>query len=79
MTAYEADPTPVPVLRIVRGDPSAEELAALVAVLAATGFGATPDADSSAAASQWGSPTRMQRGAIHPGGPSSWWASGLPR
>ena len=81
MTAPEVDATTpvVPVLRIVRGDPNAEELAALVAVLAAAGSGAAPDAGAAADASQWGAPTRMQRGAIYPGGPSSWWASGLPR
>ncbi|HEX6887596.1 MAG TPA: acyl-CoA carboxylase epsilon subunit [Candidatus Nanopelagicales bacterium] len=63
-----------PVLRIVHGDPTAEELAAVVAVLAAA---ATSEADGATAAegSHWAAPVRLLRPAVAPTG---WWASGLP-
>ncbi len=63
-----------PALRIVRGDPTAEELAALVAVLAAAGGGAQPD-DTPTAVAQWAPPARLMRPAVAPTG---WWESSLP-
>ena len=63
-----------PLLRVVRGDPSAEELAALVAVLAARA--STPAPAATPAPSLWGRP--VLRSPLHPG-PGAWRASGLPR
>jgi hypothetical protein len=62
-------------LRVVTGDPTPEELAALVGVLASLGGVApspprrTPD---------WNAPRRLHR-VVHPHGPGAWRASGLPR
>ena len=67
--------TTPPLLRVVRGDPTPEELAALVAVLASLGAAAaaptrrTPD---------WNAPRRLTR-VTHRHGLGGWRASGLPR
>jgi hypothetical protein len=64
-----------PFLRVVKGDPTPEELAALVGVLASLGGRAaepprrTPD---------WNAPRRLHR-VVHPHGPGGWRSSGLPR
>ena len=64
-----------PFLRVVKGDPTPEELAALVGVLASLGGPApsplrrTPD---------WNAPRRLHR-VVHPHGAGGWRASGLPR
>ena len=42
-----------PVLRVVRGEPTAEELAALVAVVAARAAAAAPPEESSPRLSHW--------------------------
>lgn len=73
-------------LRLVRGDASPEELAALIAVLAATsgGDGDNPDPSHRSALttgrhaqSQWNLPGRMVRGS-YPHGPEGWRTSALP-
>ena len=66
-------------VRLVRGDPSPEELAALVTVLAAAaaGDGDGGSALTARAASQWSSPRRMVR-LTYPHGPGAWRASALP-
>ncbi len=65
-----------PVLRVVRGDASAEELAALVAVLAARSGGvAVPEPEP---VSLWRDKAAPVRAPLMPG-PGSWRASGLPR
>jgi len=69
--------TPTPLLRVVKGDPSPEELAALVSVLAALGGSAESDTRASAPAA-WNSPRRLHR-VVHPHGPGGWRGSGLPR
>ncbi len=69
MTGLESEP----LLRVVRGDPSPEELAALVAVVAARGSGGA--AAPTPVQSLWSRP-RM-RGPVVPG-PGAWRASGLP-
>ena len=76
MSADDAtlDP-PGPLLRVVRGDPSAEELAALVAVLASASA-ADAEPPSAPERSQWAAPGRMMR---QPIAPTGWWASSLPR
>ena len=67
--------TPTPSLRVVRGEPSAEELAAVVAVLAAASTGAAP-AGEPVPESQWAAPARLLRAPV---APSGWWTSTLPR
>jgi hypothetical protein len=64
-----------PLLRIVRGDPTPEELAAVVAVLAAVSGGEQP-VGPAAPVSQWAPPARLTRTAVAPTG---WWESSLPR
>jgi hypothetical protein len=64
-------------LRIVRGTPSDEELAALTAVLAAAspnGAAETPPPRGSA----WATPAAHLRRPLRPG-PGAWKASALPR
>jgi hypothetical protein len=66
--------TTTPLLRVVKGDPTPEELAALVTVLAslrapAAGPRRTPE---------WHTPRRLHR-VVAPHGPGGWRASGLPR
>jgi hypothetical protein len=65
-----------PVLRIVRGTPSAEELAALVAVLAAAGDADAEPQGPPRATPQWATPERLLR---RPVAPTGWWESSLPR
>ena len=62
-----------PLLRVVRGEPTAEELAALVAVVLARGAAEEP---APAARPLWAVPAL--RGHL-PHGPGAWRASGLPR
>jgi Acyl-CoA carboxylase epsilon subunit len=66
-----------PVLRIVRGDPSDEELAALVAVLTARAT-AKPGAAMPSSASSWADPQRCVRSGLRHG-PGAWRASALPQ
>ncbi len=69
----------VPYLRVVRGDASPQEIAALVAALAAVAA-----ARARAAAAQppparpnWNDPSRRMRTPVHPG-PGGWRRSALP-
>ncbi len=68
---------PVPLLRIVRGDPTPEELAALVAVVAAHASAARAVRER-ARRSAWGDPARLVRPPHQPG-PGGWRRSALPR
>jgi hypothetical protein len=70
-----ADSETTPLLRIVKGNPTAEELAALVGVLASLG-GA--EAAAPEPTTVWNAPRRLHR-VIHPHGPEGWRSSGLPR
>ena len=67
-----------PVLRIVRGEPTDEEVAALVTVVAALGTGTGTGTAAAPPRSQWRNRARNIRPAIGPG-PGAWRASGLPR
>ena len=67
-----------PLLRVISGNPSPAELAALIAVVAAAS-GPEGTSDVAEAGSQWAAPSRLHRGVVHPGPAGSWWASGLPR
>jgi hypothetical protein len=72
--SVESPVEPTPFLRIVKGDPSPEELAALVGVLASLGGPASPPPRRTA---YWNAPRRLHR-VVHPHGPGGWRASGLP-
>ncbi|MBR7830577.1 hypothetical protein KDK95_30025 [Actinospica sp. MGRD01-02] len=82
MMTQTHDPAEPPAVRIVRGEPSAEELAALVAVLAArSAAGAGNGAAAPAAAvSAWTDRARYVRSArIDFGARAGWRESALPR
>jgi hypothetical protein len=70
-----AEPATQPLLRVVKGDPTDEELAALVAVLASLGV---PEATPARRTPEWNHHRRMQRVVLRPG-PGAWRASSLPR
>jgi len=63
-----------PLLRVVKGQPSAEELAALVAVVASLGEPARP---APRRTPEWNAARRLQR-VVHRPGPGAWRASSLP-
>ncbi len=74
--------TGAPLLRVVRGEPNPEELAALVAVVSASAAAAAAAAgaeDKPVALSEWAAPERSMRTPVFAGPPMSWWASSLPR
>jgi hypothetical protein len=70
-----ADEPQRPLLRVVHGDPTAEELAALIAVVSVRAAGA--DTPPPAPRSAWNAPPRLVRGAVAPG-PDGWRRSTLP-
>ena len=65
-----------PLLKIVKGDPSPEEVAALVAVVGALGSAATAPAPSPRP--EWNAPHRLLRPPHQPG-PAGWRTCGLSR
>ncbi len=65
-----------PFLRVVRGAPTAAELAALVAVLTARAAAGTARAATPRRA--WADPASRLPPPLHPG-PGAWRRSGLPR
>jgi hypothetical protein len=67
-----------PRLEIVRGEPTPEDIAALVTVLTARLQSAGQATAGEAARSGWSSRSRMMRGALSRG-PGAWRASALPR
>ena len=70
-----------PLLRVVHGNPSAEETAALAAVLAAKLAAGPPAGHRPArrgAASPWADRARSMRAPLAPG-PDAWRRSGQPR
>jgi hypothetical protein len=76
--ALVEDGTPLeatPLLRVVKGAPTPEELAALVAVLASLDGPSTPTPRRTPV---WNAPRRLVR-ATHRHGVGGWRASGLPR
>ena len=64
-----------PLLRVLRGEPTLEELAALVAVLGACTANAAPPAPQ--VRSAWNDPARLVRRPVTPG-PGGWPASARP-
>jgi hypothetical protein len=67
-----AEASPRTLLSVVSGDPTPEELAALLAVVGARSGGAEPEA---AWRSPWATPVLRRP---LPSGPGAWRASGLP-
>ena len=67
--------TSTPLLRVVRGDATREEVAALVAVIASMSGGSTPEQPKPR--STWADPSRRMRTSL-PHGPGAWRASGMP-
>jgi hypothetical protein len=67
-----------PVLRIVAGQPTAEETAAVVVVLSALAGQRAPAAAPGLARSPWSARSRLLREPVSPG-PGGWRASALPR
>ncbi len=71
-----------PLLRVVRGEPDDEELAALTAVVAATASQPEPSmsqpSTSQPSRSAWADPAHRLRAPLRPG-PGAWRASALPR
>ncbi|HEX5017691.1 MAG TPA: acyl-CoA carboxylase epsilon subunit [Actinomycetes bacterium] len=65
-----------PILRVVRGEPDEDELAALVAVIAARA--ARGEAEQRARKSLWAARSRQVRPPLRPA-PGAWRASSLPR
>ncbi|MFC6089471.1 acyl-CoA carboxylase subunit epsilon [Saccharothrix lopnurensis] len=65
-----------PHLRVVRGNPDDEELAALTAVVAALASRPAPQA-AAPRRSAWADRSRLVRRPLH-AGPGAWRASGLP-
>ena len=71
----EESPAPAPFLRVIRGDASPEEVAAVVAVLAAL---RAPAPAPARPRREWNAPRRMVRRPLAHGA-GGWRASGLPR
>ena len=69
--------TEVPVVRVVRGNPTAEEVAALVAVLVAAG--GAGESEPPRTPRGWSSPAARLRSPAYGPRPGGWRASGLPR
>jgi hypothetical protein len=65
------------VVKVVRGNPNDEELAALVAVLVAAGNNAAGEPPSPQR--RWASPATRLRSPAYGPRPGGWRASGLPR
>ena len=66
-----------PLVRVVAGDPTPEELAAVVAVLAARGAAGGGAAEDGRSRSGWTDRTRGVRAPVHPS-PGGWRASAFP-
>ena len=72
--APETPAEAVPLLRIVTGDPTTDEVAALVAVVSAMAAGAQAAGAKAAPRPEWGAHHRKLRGS-HRHGPGAWRAS----
>jgi hypothetical protein len=75
VSTRSTDEQQAPLLRVVKGEPDAEELAALVAVVATLGG---PAAEPPRRTPEWNHNRRMQRVVLR-AGPGAWRASALPR
>jgi hypothetical protein len=70
-------PPSAPALSVVRGEPTAAELAAVIVVLTAKAGQAATAAAAGPAPSQWSARSRQMRQQLSPG-PGAWRASALP-
>ena len=66
-----------PLLRVVRGDATPEEIAALVAILLARSAGAEAPGPARSGENSWSGPSRLLRRPLSPG-PGAWRRSALP-
>jgi Acyl-CoA carboxylase epsilon subunit len=69
--------TDAPEFRVARGNPSAEEVAAVVAVLVGLSFSDGDAGAASAPVSAWADPAARLRRPVHHG-PGNWRRSALP-
>jgi len=76
-TADDDQPAARPLLRVVRGDATPEEIAALVAVLAARGGESDAPARPSSVKNTWSDRSRLLRRPLATG-PGAWRTSSLP-
>jgi hypothetical protein len=74
----DGQPQQAPALRVVSGQPTAAELAAVVVVLGAVSARAQDRPAAAPRQSQWAAPSRLVRAPIA-AGPGAWRASTLPR
>jgi acyl-CoA carboxylase epsilon subunit len=73
-----AGPAPAPVIAVVAGSPTTEEIAALVAVLRALAGPASAPGAGRTIRSEWSARSRLVRQPLARG-PGGWRASALPR
>jgi hypothetical protein len=66
-----------PVLRVIRGDATPEEIAAVVAAVLSAAAAAASELPSRPAPSAWAARSRLVRRPVHPG-PGAWRRSALP-
>lgn len=76
-TGDDDEPRGRPLFRVIRGDATPEEIAALVAVLAARGGGDDAPSPPRSAKNGWSDRSRQLRRPLSPG-PGAWRGSGLP-
>jgi hypothetical protein len=77
MTTADGTDTPAP-LFLVRGDASAEEVAALTVVVQGLAAGAAAGSEHEQPVGEWAAPHRLVRRTF-PSGPGGWRSSALPR
>jgi hypothetical protein len=79
-TAATADITrdTAPLVRVTKGDPTDEELAALVAVVSSLGSAAAEETSGAVRRSEWSAHHRKVRGP-HTHGPGAWRTTAFPR
>jgi len=76
MTTNEPDARGVPLLSVVRGEPTPEQLAALIAVVTARAADSVDEPIATPQRPLWATPV-LRAPLFH--GPGAWCASGLPR
>jgi hypothetical protein len=67
-----SEPTPQPALRIVRGEPTPEELAVVAAVVTAAASGGSAAAEPARERGRWNDPAHVLRRPLPPPGPGGW-------
>lgn len=72
MTGEETPQAARPILRVMSGNPTPEELAAIVTVVAVAASSAAETGEPTQAASGWGAPTAMHRQPMPAPGPGAW-------